>query len=320
MSVGPPVVAWYDRVIGSMDAIWRVVGEGLVRLASAKLGYVAGALALYIVSLFISGFRWRGFIRALGGHVGVLRATLATLGGIAVGNLVPSSRLGGEAVRITLARDAGHVSWRQATVAAGWDRLSEIPPILVLILMSGVAVTHLIPAWPRSAVVALMIAISVLLVGGGAAARRWLGPRWSRWREALAADRVGGSVMAAGVALSSAVWLQDVARLACATRAFGLSLSLTQLAALSVIAMLGGLVPSAGGVGPVEGGLLAGLISFGADLPTAAAVTAVERAISLGFSTASGAAVVGIVGGRSLWSAARSGKIAERTVASTSHS
>jgi uncharacterized membrane protein YbhN (UPF0104 family) len=300
-----------------MGTIWRAVGEGLARLGSAKPGYVAGALVLYIVSLFLSGFRWRGFIRALGGRVGLLRATLATVGGIAVGNLVPSSRLGGEAVRITLARTSGHLSWRQATVAAGWDRLSELPPILVLMLMSGVAITPLIPARPEFAVVAVALAGGVLVVGGGAAARRWLRPRWSRWREALSANRVGASVFAAGVALSSAVWLQDVARLACATKAFGLSLSLTQLATLSVIAMLGGLVPTAGGIGPVEGGLLAGLLSFGADLPTAAAVTAVERAISLGFSTASGAAVVGLVGGRSLWSAARSGRLAGPAVPST---
>ena len=49
--------------------------------------------------------------------------------------------------------------------------------------------------------------------------------------------------------------------------------------------MLGGVVPGVAGLGPVEGGLVAGLMAFGVDLPTAAAVTALERAISYGFST-----------------------------------
>ena len=69
--------------------------------------------------------------------------------------------------------------------------------------------------------------------------------------------------------------------------------------------MLGGLVPAIAGLGPVEGGLVAGLMAFGVDLPTAAAVTALERAISYGFSTSAGALVIALMGGRSVWSAVR---------------
>ena len=69
--------------------------------------------------------------------------------------------------------------------------------------------------------------------------------------------------------------------------------------------MVGGLVPSLAGLGPVEGGLVAGLMAFGVDLPTAAAVTALERAISYGFSTSTGALVIAMLGGRSLWSTVR---------------
>ena len=101
------------------------------------------------------------------------------------------------------------------------------------------------------------------------------------------------------------MWLQDVLRLTCVTLAFGVSLSTTQIATLSMLAMLGGIVPAVAGLGPVEGGLVAGLMVFGVDLPTAAAITALERAISYGFSTSAGAVVVALLGGRSLWHAAR---------------
>ena len=47
-----------------------------------------------------------------------------------------------------------------------------------------------------------------------------------------------------------------------------------------------------------------GLMAFGVDLPTAAAVTAIERAISYGFSTLAGGLVIALFGGRSLWNLA----------------
>ena len=42
-------------------------------------------------------------------------------------------------------------------------------------------------------------------------------------------------------------------------------------------------------------------MAFGVDLPTSAAVTALERAISYGFGTAAGGAVIALLGGRSMW-------------------
>ena len=112
-------------------------------------------------------------------------------------------------------------------------------------------------------------------------------------------------MFAEGVGYSSLLWLQDVLRLTCVTLAFGVVLSPTQIATLSMLAMLGGVVPAIAGLGPVEGGLVAGLLAFGVDLPTAAAITALERVISYGFSTAAGAVVIALLGGGSLWSAVR---------------
>ncbi|HEX3645831.1 MAG TPA: lysylphosphatidylglycerol synthase transmembrane domain-containing protein [Vicinamibacterales bacterium] len=297
-----------------MHAIWLTVANSVARLSTANPGYAAAAFLLYVVSLVIAGARWRGFLRALGGEVSVMRATLATMGGIAAGNLTPSP--GGEACRIGLVRLGGRATWREATIAAVWDRLSELPPILVLAAMSLVAVRHLALAGRTSAVVA---GISLALVIVGLALWRLVpkaksrGRRgWRRsgfalagWRERLAVDRVRPSLFAAGVGYSSLLWLQDVLRLGCATLAFGVVLSPTKIATLSILAMLGGIVPAIAGLGPVEGGLLAGLMAFGVDLPTAAAVTALERAISYGFSTSAGAMVIALMGGRSVWSAVR---------------
>ena len=285
----------------TLHAIWHIAATIAQRLSTAKPAYAGAALALYIVSLFIAGARWRGFLRALGADATVLRATLATLGGIAAGNLTPAP--GGAACRIALLRAGGRASWQQATVAAIWDRLSELPPILILATMSIIAVRSLVSGWRTDLILA---GLAVMLALGCIA---WWRLRsrssWSGWRSRLAQHRVSGTVFGAGVGYSSLLWLQDFLRLTCATLAYGVVLSPEQIATLSILAMLGGVVPAVAGLGPVEGGLVAGLLAFGVDLPTAAAVTALERAISYGFSTAAGAGVIGLMGGGSLWRSLR---------------
>jgi uncharacterized membrane protein YbhN (UPF0104 family) len=287
-----------------LHSIWHTVANSVQRLSTARPGYAVAALALYVVSLFIVGARWRGFLRALGGEVGLVRATLATLGGIAAGNLTPSSRVGGEACRIGLVRLGGRATWQQATIAAVWDRLSELPPIIVLGAMALVAVRHLASGWGTVSIIIGLAA--VLSVGAFAISRlRPSGFALAGWRDSLALHEVTGRVFARGVGYSVLLWLQDVLRLTCVTLAFGVVLSPTKIATLSMLAMLGGLVPAIAGLGPVEGGLVAGLMAFGADLPTAAAVTALERVISYGFSTSTGAIVIAWLGGRSMWSVVR---------------
>jgi uncharacterized membrane protein YbhN (UPF0104 family) len=285
-----------------LQSIWHTAATSVQRLSTARPGYAAAALALYIASLFIVGARWRGFLRAFGGDASVFRATLATLGGIAAGNLTPAP--GGETIRITLLRLDGRVTWQQATIAAVWDRLSELPPILVLGAMALVAVRQLAAEWRTLWIVVAAGAAAVVAAFAIARLRR-AGASLAGWRERLALDRISRRVFAAGVGYSTLVWIQDVLRLTCATLAFGVALSPTQIATLSMLAMLGGMVPAVAGLGPVEGGLVAGLMAFGVDLPTAAAVTALERAISYGFSTATGAVVMALAGGRSAWSAVR---------------
>jgi uncharacterized membrane protein YbhN (UPF0104 family) len=288
-----------------LQSIWHTVANSVHRLSAAELRYVLAALALYVASLFIVGARWRGFLRALGGDVSLVRATLATVGGIAAGNLAPSSRVGGEACRISLVRLTGTATWRQATIAAVWDRISELPPIVVLGVMALIAVRDLTSSW-RTASIVGGVALALILGGFAMWRLRRSEIGLGGWRQHLALDRVNGRVFAEGVAYSGLLWLQDVLRLTCATLALGVTLSPTQIATLSMLAMLGGLVPSIGGLGPVEGSLVTGLMAFGVDLPTSAAITAVERAISYGFSTSAGALVIALIGGQSLWAAARS--------------
>ncbi len=146
-------------------------------------------------------------------------------------------------------------------------------------------------------------AIVVVGVGLGLLTRSQHRLRW--WSEHLAAHRISLRTYLTGAALASMMWIQDILRLACATRAVGLSLPITELAALSMLAMFGGLVPGVAGLGPVEGSLMVGLVAFNVNPSNAIAATVIERAISYGFSTAGGALVITVISGRSLWTAIR---------------
>ena len=287
--------------------IWQTIVSGVHRLSTARPEYLLAALALYVVSLFIVGARWRGFLRALGGRTSVVRATLATLAGIATNNVTPSSRVGGEACRIALVRMAGDATWRQATTAAVWDRLSEAPSLVVLVVMSALAVRGLAVGWRTAAIVAGIAGGASVIV---LVARRFWEPVASgAWRQLLSLDRVTGRVFGQGVGYSVLLWVQDVLRLMCVAWAFGIALAPTQAALLSILTVVGGLVPTLGGLGAVEGGLVAGLVALGIDVPTSGAITAAERVISYGLSTAAGLIVIALQGGRSLWAAAR-GRVA----------
>ena len=291
----------------SVTALWATVAASGSRLSAARPAYVAAALALYVVSVFITGARWRGFLRALGTDVSVLQAGLATLGGIAVGNVTPS-RLGTDPCRVALVRLTARVTWAQVTLAAAWDRLSEVPAIAVLAVMSAIAVGH-VDSPRRNAVVAAVVIAASVAVGIGLRHLRRSPTSLRRWVDGLRLAQVSPAVFAAAVGYSALLWLQDVIRLACAGLAVGVHLSPTQTAMLAVSTIVGGLVPTIGGLVVVEGGLVAGLLACGVDLPNALAVTAIERAVSYGFSTIAGGLIVAMMGGRSLWNSATRGGV-----------
>ena len=91
-------------------------------------------------------------------------------------------RVGGEACRIGLVRLSGTATWRQATVAAVWDRLSEVPPVLVLSLMALIGIRHFASGWRAASIV---VGVTVALILGGLAIGKLgrLGIGLTGWRE-----------------------------------------------------------------------------------------------------------------------------------------
>ena len=281
----------YDRGI---VAFLRGVGAAL---AHARPVYVLLAIALHLGGLLITGERWRLVVGALGGRVSLVRATLINLAGIFVRNATPTTGLGGDASRIALLRAEG-VGLPQATASFVYVRVAELPAIAAIVLL---ALPTVGAAIARSARAVELTALAVLIVAGGAfVLRRRLAAQVAGARETMGRVAIGGGAFGAAVAYATIAQLETIARQIAVAAACGLPLGFQQSATITALGIAGGLVPTVGSIGAIDGAMVAGLMMSGATADTAVAVTVVERAISYGLSTALGAGALALVGGRAI--------------------
>ena len=275
--------------------------RGLVAaLADARLPLVGLAVVLHAVGLAITGERWRVVIAALGGRVTLVRAILINLAGIFVRNATPTTGLGGDASRVALIRAEG-VGLPQAAASFAYVRLAEIPPLAVVVAASTPFALTLAS---RSRTMALVALLVVALCGVCVwVARRALRARGVELLGRTRHVRIGWSPLAAAIGYATLAQVETIARQIVVAAAFGLPLSIAQSAAVTVMGIAGGFVPTVGSIGAIDGSLVAGLMLCGATAETALAITVVERAISYGLSTAAGAAALGILGGRGVLNA-----------------
>lgn len=276
-------------------------------LAHARLWLVALALALHAIGLVITGERWRVVIAALGGRVPLARTILINLAGIFVRNATPATGLGGDASRIALMRAEG-VGLAQAAASFAYVRIAELPPLASVVLLSTPVALTLVS---RSRGV-LAGAVVLLVVSAGFA---WINRTSLRGRIAelwqrTHGVRIGWGPMGAAIAYATLAQVETIGRQIVVAAAFGLPLTITQAAEVTVMGIAGGLVPTVGSLVAIDGSLVAGLMLCGANAETAAAITVVERAISYGVSTAAGAAALGVLGGRTVLGALTGDEIA----------
>lgn len=280
----------------------------MAALARASPPLVAIAVALHLLGLVMMGERWRVLLTGLGAPVALIRATLVNLAGIFVRNVTPASGIGGDAVRVGLFRTAG-VPVGDAMVALLLGRLLEAPAIAALVLVGLPAIGA---AAARSHVALAVVVVLAALVAAVAAARRPTGSRLAEWRARLGVHPPPRRIVAVALLWATAAWLETIVRLMVVSAALGVRLTVAQGAALTVFSIVGGLVPTIGSLGAIEGSLMTALLLFGVPSGTATAITIVERAITYALSTALGAIALAALGG---WDSRRiaRGKAAAKT-------
>jgi uncharacterized membrane protein YbhN (UPF0104 family) len=273
-----------------VTGLWTTLTTAAKLVTEVRSGFVLAALAAFLAGVTTVAFRWRFLLAALGTRTSVWNTFLTYSAGVAVGNVNPARTVGGDAVRLALIRSRTNASMSVATASIVYDRLSEVPAIVVLAILS-------LASFRSSAFViigVLAAAATALLIGP---VRRAIVSRISRWHHTLVGIPLQRSTIVTIIGLSIVVWSFDLTRTTLVAAAFGVHLNPSQVATLAGFRLLGGLVPIPGGVGVVEGSLIGGLVLFGISTETAAAITIVERAVMYGCGTLIGATALLLVGG-----------------------
>lgn len=279
--------------LGGLEHTWQRIRDG-------SPGWIGAAIAAEAASF--AGYVW--LLRRVAGRVSWRDAWQITLAGVAATRVVTVAGAGGIAVTIGALRHAGYTT-REAAERQAVDigvlygvffGLMLLDGLLLALTGTGPHGLTLVPAGAAAAVIAAALATS--LVPGDV--ERTLQRRFGRRGARLAAFP---AVVAAGVrgalslvrqrepALAGAVawWILDVAALAACVRAFGGSMGLPELLMAYLAGHAFNVLPVPGGVGPVEGGIVAALIAFGEPAGLALVAVLSYQLISVWLPAAPGA-------------------------------
>ncbi|NJD99237.1 flippase-like domain-containing protein [Thermococcus sp. LS1] len=290
----------FENIAASTEQYLTLIGE-------IPLHYLALALFTYYISVVLYAIRWKLVLRGMGKEVPLFELVKAILASIFMNNITPMSRSGGELLRITWISRRSKVPVGISTVSIIYERILETVPVFVLFLI-GMLYFSAMPD-------------VLFLIGIAGVAAIWI--KWDSFvslslkifktsvseeeMKKILSLRDRHNITLAGILLSSAVWILDVARLKLITLAFGFDLSLSLIAVISIANLLLGLVAfTPGGIGIIEGGLVGTLTHFGIPVGFAVSITLLERFVSYVLSSLVGFIVLLTSGGREVWKALKS--------------
>jgi uncharacterized membrane protein YbhN (UPF0104 family) len=275
-----------------VSAVWSALAAIGAVIGHANIAWVTAAVAADTTMLFAQAFRWRLLLGSLRSSATLWDTLLAYSAGVFVGNVTPARAVGGDACRIALIPRPGGVPPVSAIGASViYDRATDAAGIVFLALIGVPALRLESPFW---------LPLVVTLVVAGAFAAR---PLFRRLAARVAARHpavIGHDMRAAlagALACSPGIWLLDITRTIFVAAAFGVRLSPFQAAAVALLRIGSAGIPVPGGIGVVDGALMAGFMWLGLPRDTAVAMAIVERAIVYGWDTAMGAVSLLLVGG-----------------------
>jgi uncharacterized protein (TIRG00374 family) len=149
-----------------LAALFWQFGTDELRLAVQRAQPARLAVYLVLAGMATVGccLRWRAVTQALGAPVALSQLVSARLAGDAVGNLVPSGKLAGEAVRIGLLYGRGE-SGTAVSAGVAVDRVIEIIANMIcfVVYVAVFATAHATGAWRHTAAAAIAVMLALLL-------------------------------------------------------------------------------------------------------------------------------------------------------------
>jgi uncharacterized protein (TIRG00374 family) len=302
--------------------LWFVgIDQVILALKLANLYIIALAIVVQIVTYFLYSLRWQILNKQSNMDVSIKELLPMVLVGLAVNNITPSGRGGGEPVRAyILAKEKNYLFEETfATVVA--DRALDTFPFVVLAAITIVAMTLYfdMPTWLLIVMVLAVIAIIIVLAivvymcinpSFGSRVDGWIIGLVRRFykkntmelenkiHEAVFGfqDTMKGLVsnrkaLYYTIPLSFLIWIFEIIRVYLVFLAFGANVNLIVIGEVFIVASLVGMIPLLpGGLGAIDGVMILLYSSAGITSSISAAATVIERLISFWMAT-----IIGLV-------------------------
>lgn len=292
-------------------------------LKIAKLEFIAIAIAMQFFTFFLYALRWKILNNVAGINVGIKKLLPMVLVGLAVNNITPSGRGGGEPVRAyILSREESYpMEETFATVVA--DRALDTFPFIVLAVLTiiGMTLSFNFDTWLLVLMVVAVIAILIVLIlliymsvnpKFGQRIEGWIIGLVRRFYkknseefEEKIHDVIAGfqdtmkmvisnkKVLYYAMPLSFVIWIFEILRVYFVFMSFGAVVSPVVIGEVFILACLAGMIPLLpGGLGAVDGIMILFYSAAGITASISAAATVIERLISFWMATIIGMVIL----------------------------
>jgi uncharacterized membrane protein YbhN (UPF0104 family) len=285
--------------LAGLEETWHRIDDGSPYWLLLGLGLTGGMFAGYVIM-------FRGvFVRAEGGaRIGWRASYQITMAGLAASRIFAAGGAGGLVLTAWALRRSGMRRRRVADTTLSFLILTYIPYVAALIVCGFGLRYGLFPGPDPFALTVVPATLALIALGVGLAValvptdlQRRLGG-WAhghgRFRRIAQVAANAPAAASAGMrdalahlrsrdpALLGAVlfWASQVLVLWAAFRAFGDAPAAAVLVQAFFVGMLGNLLPMPGGVGGVEGGMIAAFVAFGMDAGLVVVAVLVYRAFT----------------------------------------
>lgn len=299
------VMLWFVGIDNIFDA-----------LKVANLSLIGVGILMQIFTYYLYTLRWKILNDIADINAGILKLLPMTLVGLAVNNITPSGRGGGEPVRAYLLSREENYPMEETFAAVVADRALDTFPFVILAIISiaGSIFYFNFPLWLIITMILAVIVIVVLLIviiymcinpNFGKRVDGWiigLVRRFYKKNSPQLENKIhkvikgfqdtmnlvvrNKNVMLYALPLSFIIWIFEISRVYVVFLAFGAHISPIIIAEVFIIASLVGMIPLLpGGLGAVDGIMIAFYAVAGISTSVSAAATVIERLISFWMAT-----------------------------------
>lgn len=303
--------------IGLVVTLYGTIGVDRVasRLGGASLQPAGLALVAFVFAVLAWAIRWDVYIMRAGHRIPFVHVLSNVLIGMAVNNITPVAKFGGEPVRAYVLHRRNGVPIHTGFATITTELLMDffVSMVLVVLAIAVAAFTFRLQSWVVTwmAIVVVLsvigLAVFIGVISSHSLVSRlvdWIAGRShsvhrhhhrilghvTRFQKVFKESLKDHRATALAFATSSMQRMFDLLRIAFVLAAFDLRLSLASLLVLFGVNVLLNSIPSTpGGLGLVEGGTVSALVLMGVPIEIAGAAVLLERIISYWLPLAAGA-------------------------------